>query len=70
MESNKAEEDMGMKPEGEEEAMSAAGEDAENSSGVAEGISQLGILFILPTWSSCIRGKIEIVSDVVALIIS
>ena len=32
-------------------------------------ISQLGILSILPTWSSCMRGKIKIVSDVVVLTI-
>ena len=34
MESNEAEEDSGKKPEGEEEAMSSASEDAETSSGV------------------------------------
>ena len=33
MESNKTEEDSGTKPEGEEEAKSSAGEDAETSSG-------------------------------------
>ena len=39
MESNKAKEDSGAKPEEEEEAMSSAGEDAETSSGV-RGVDQ------------------------------
>ena len=40
MENNEAEEDPGMKPEGEEETKSSAGKDAETSSGVG-GADQL-----------------------------
>ena len=35
-----------------------------------EQINQLAILSILPMWSSCIRGKLKIVSDVVVMTIS
>ena len=42
MESNKAEEDSGTKPEREEEAKSSAGEDAETSSGVGGADQMIG----------------------------
>ena len=38
--------------------------------GLGEQISQLGILSVLPMQSSCIRGKIKIVLDMVVLTIS
>ena len=67
---SKAEDDSYMKPEGEEEAKSSVEEDAEPKVELEEWISQLGILSILPTWLSCIRGKVKIVSDAVVLTIS
>ena len=70
VETNDAEEDSGAKTEEEEEAESSPGEDTRTLSGAEEWISWLGILSILPTWSSCIRGKIKIGSDVVVLTIS
>ena len=44
VESNEAEEDSGMKPEGEEEAKSSAGEDAETSSGVGVADPSVGYI--------------------------
>ena len=70
VESNEAEEDSGSKPEGEEEAEFSAGEDAKPWVELEEQVSWLGILSVLPTCSSCIRGKVEIVSDVVVQTIS
>ena len=43
-ENNKAEEDLGMKPEGEEGAESSAEEDAETSSGVGEADQWVGYI--------------------------
>ena len=70
VESNKAEEYLGMKPEEEEETESSAGECTETLSGVGGVISQLSILSVLPMQSSYIRGKFKIVLDAVALNIS
>ena len=44
MESNKPEEDLGVKPEGEEEAESSAGEDVETSSGVGGADQSVGYI--------------------------
>ena len=69
MESNEAEQDSGVKPEGEEEAESSAGEDTEPQVELEEWISQLGILFVLSMQPNCIRGKIKIIFDAVVLTI-
>ena len=68
VESIGAEEDSRIKPEGEEEAESLAEEDPRNLKWALVGqISWLAISSVLPMQSSCIRVKIKIVLDVVAL---
>ena len=69
MKSNKAEEGMVVKPEGEEEAESSAGEDAETSSEVRGADWSVGYIIHFANAVSCIRGKTKIVSDVVVLTI-
>ena len=66
----KAEEDSGVKPEGEEEAKSSAGEDVETSSRVGGADHFAAYIVCFAMWSSCTKRRIEIVSDVVALTIS
>ena len=67
MESIGTEEEPSVKPEGEEEMESSDGEDPEISSWIGGAHQLIGYIVCLPLWSSCIRRKTEIVSDVVVL---
>ena len=67
MESTEAEEDSSVKPEREEEAESSAEEDAETFSGVGGADQLVGYIVHFANPVELIRGKIEIVLDVVVL---
>ena len=70
VESNKADEDSGMKPEGEEEAKSSAGEDTEISGGVGGADQSVKYIVHFANAVELYQRKTKAVFDAVVLTIS